>query len=118
MVDAAKLELSSIGAWLTEKEACVAAIAWVQSKMPELEKVKADKDKAGTYNMDSSIFALEQFVAADDEKVQWGNWYIIKILTKEEYVAYGKFAITQFPEGYDRTNGLLQGGCSELGRGH
>lgn len=52
MVDAAKLELSSIGAWLTEKEACAAAIAWVQSKMPELEKVKADKDKAGTYNMD------------------------------------------------------------------
>jgi hypothetical protein len=35
MTDAAKLELSSIGAWLTEKEACVAAIAYWLAKDTE-----------------------------------------------------------------------------------
>ena len=98
----AKLELSNIGTWLVEKDACAEAVAWVQSKMPDLEKVKADKDKTGTYNMDSSIYALEQFVVSDSEKVQWGNWYIIRIFTKEEYIAYGKFALGQMPENFDK----------------
>ena len=57
-------------------------------------------EKTSTYNMEASVYALEQFVAGDSKKLQWANWYIVRIMEKGEYEAYGQFALKQMPENY------------------
>jgi hypothetical protein len=57
--------------------------------------------------MDSSIYALEQFISNGGKQLQWADWFIIQILLETEYKAYVTYAITQLPKKFDKTNPVL-----------
>lgn len=67
----ASLNWTNVLSWLSGTNACIEAVSWVQDKMADLQKVKEDTEKVGKYNMNSSIFALEQFLA--EKKYQWAR---------------------------------------------
>lgn len=102
--DPNKLQLSwsNVNTWLVDSHACSTAVEWVQSKITDLEKVKTDVEKTGTYNMDSSVYALEQFIV--NKNFQWAEWFIVQIMLETEYKAYVTYAITQLPEKFDKKN--------------
>lgn len=92
----APLNWTNVSSWLSGTNACVEAVGWVQSKMTDLQKIKTDTEKVGKYNMDSSIFALEQFIEL--KKFQWGHWFLDQLLTDAEEILYIDYALSFLPK--------------------
>lgn len=90
------LNWANVLSWLSRTNACIEAVSWVQDKMTDLQKVKEDTKKVGTYNMDSSIFALEQFII--QKKYQWAHWFIDQLLTDAEEILYIDYALSLLPK--------------------
>lgn len=88
----ASLNWTNVLSWLSGTNACIEAVSWVQDKMADLQKVKEDTEKVGKYNMNSSIFALEQFLA--EKKYQWAHWFIDRLLTDAEEIMYIDYALS------------------------
>lgn len=91
------LNWTNVASWLSGTNACKEAVTWVQDKMTDLQKVKKDTEKVGKYNMDSSIFALEQFLV--QKKYQWAHWFIDRLLTDAEEILYIDYALSLLPKG-------------------
>jgi hypothetical protein len=62
--------------WLEEKEACQEGLDWFKSQ----------------YKMDS-IKVLEKLIAED--KLNWANWLIVRLMEYKQYVSYAIFATEQ-----------------------
>lgn len=92
----APLNWTNVSSWLSGTNACEDAVGWVKNTMTDLQKVKADTEKAGTYNMDSSIFALERFIVL--KKYQWAHWFIDRLLTDAEEILYIDYALSLLPK--------------------
>lgn len=84
-----KPSISNLDVWLQDMYACTDAVQWITENKEVLSKIKSDVEKTSTYNMEASVYALEQFVAGDSKKLQWANWYIVRIMEKGEYEIYG-----------------------------
>lgn len=108
-----KLDWTNLNTWLIDSKACSGAAKWVQDNISTLEKVKTDTElSAKPYNMDSSIYALEQFIK--DKQFIWANWFIIEIMEESEYKDYAKFILEQIPKEADEKNEIILEAINEV----
>lgn len=99
--------MSTIDNWLEQKKACKDAVKWVKDNRSVLQQ-KEDEVAKEEFNMESSIYTLEQFIAGGHEQIQWASWYVAEVLEKEEYLSYVDFAIKQFPEDCNKESYLFK----------
>jgi hypothetical protein len=68
-----KLDWTNVNTWLTETNACSGSVIWVGEKIADLIKVKEKGEATRNYHMDSSIYALEQFINTGGTQLQWAE---------------------------------------------
>jgi hypothetical protein len=100
-----KLDWTNLNTWLIDSKACSGAAKWVQDNISTLKKVKIDIKQKRTYNMDSSIYALEKFI--EEKQFIWANWFLAEIMEESEYKSYATFALDQIPKEIDDKNEIL-----------
>jgi hypothetical protein len=69
--------------WLKEKSACNEGVVWTR-----LHKFKTDRE------------LFEALLA--DNKLEWANWGIVRIMKRKQYLAYAIFAAEQVIEIYEK----------------
>lgn len=69
--------------WLKEKGACLDGTAWFNAQT-ETDAVKV----------------LEKLVA--EKKLDWGNWTIVRVMKRKQYIAYAIYAAEQVIDIYEK----------------
>src|SRR3990167_2818173 len=62
--------------WLEEQDACIAGIIWFQKQSDT-----------------NSIVVLKKLIA--EKRLDWANWTIVRVMNREQYLAYGIYAAEQ-----------------------
>lgn len=98
----AKIDLSTIDTWFEKTGACSSAVDWVHKKKDHLQKIKDDVEKVGKYNMEGSVYVIEQFLL--EGHIKWGVWYVIRILETDECEQLTDYILSHLPKMYDEEN--------------